>query len=185
MRRKRRNHSPEFKAKVALAALRGDRTLAELAEQFDVHPNQIQDWKKRLVESAGDVFARAGQNGGKDDEAVAALHAKIGQLTMENDFSYGLFLQAAQMHASPDAIDVSCANSGACGTAARRPSVDDGSSSYPRVGYRISYFRRGAASLLDRGSAYSSAAHKKISRVPLIVPVDAVSKEPARTTVVR
>ena len=70
MRRKRRNHSPAFKAKVALAALRGDRTLAELAEQFDVHPNQIQDWKKRLVEGAGDVFARAGQNGGKDDEEV-------------------------------------------------------------------------------------------------------------------
>ena len=86
MRRKRRNHSAEFKAKVALAALRGDRTLAELAEQFDVHPNQIQDWKKRLVESAGGVFARTAQSGGKDDETVAALHAKIGQLTMENDF---------------------------------------------------------------------------------------------------
>jgi len=86
MRRKRRNHSAEFKGKVALAALRGDKTLAELAEQFDVHPNQIQDWKKRLMESAGDVFARTTQSGGKDDEAVAALHAKIGQLTMENDF---------------------------------------------------------------------------------------------------
>jgi len=86
MKRKRRNHSAEFKAKVALAALREDRTLAELAEQFDVHPNQIQDWKKRLVESAGDIFSRSVQRGGADDEAVAALHAKIGQLTMENDF---------------------------------------------------------------------------------------------------
>jgi len=54
-RRKRRNHSSAFKAKVALAAVRGEHTLAELAEQFDVHPNQIQDWKKRLVDGAEDV----------------------------------------------------------------------------------------------------------------------------------
>lgn len=86
MKRKRRNHSSEFKAKVALAALKGDRTLVELAEQFDVHPNQIQDWKKRVVESAGDLFIRGAESGGKNDEAVQALHAKIGQLTMENDF---------------------------------------------------------------------------------------------------
>lgn len=85
MRHKRRNHSAEFKAKVALVAWKEDRTLAELAEQFDVHPNQIQDWKKRLVEGAGDLFNR-GSQGGKDEEAVEALHAKIGQLTMENDF---------------------------------------------------------------------------------------------------
>ena len=58
MRRKRRNHSPAFKAKVALAAIKEDRTLAELAKQFDVHPNQIQDWKKQLLQSADDVFAR-------------------------------------------------------------------------------------------------------------------------------
>jgi transposase len=86
MKRKRRNHSPEFKAKVALAALREDRTLTELAEQFDVHPNQIQDWKKRLTEGAGDIFSRVAQSGGTEAETVAALHAKIGQLTMENDF---------------------------------------------------------------------------------------------------
>jgi transposase len=55
-RRKRRNHSTAFKAKVVLAAVKGDHTLAELSEQFDVHPNQIQDWKKRLVASAEDVF---------------------------------------------------------------------------------------------------------------------------------
>jgi transposase len=87
MRRKRRNHSPDFKAKVALAALRGDKTLAELAEQFDVHPNQIQDWRQRLVQSAGDVFARgAEKDAGVSEEKVKALHAKIGQLSMENDF---------------------------------------------------------------------------------------------------
>ena len=56
MRRKRRNHSNAFKAKVALAAVKGDRTLAELATQFEVHPNQIQTWKKKLVKCAEDVF---------------------------------------------------------------------------------------------------------------------------------
>ena len=55
-KRKRRNHSPVLKAKVALAAVRGERTLADLAEQFEVHPNQIQDWKKKLVAEAEHVF---------------------------------------------------------------------------------------------------------------------------------
>ena len=55
-RRKRRNHSPEFKAKVAIAALKGDKTLAELAQQFDVHPNQITDWKIQLVEHSAAAF---------------------------------------------------------------------------------------------------------------------------------
>jgi len=85
-KRKRRNHSPSFKAKVALAAVRGDRTLAELAQQFDVHPNQIQDWKKRLLSGAEEVFGERGVlSDGKEAEAEK-LHAKIGQLTMENDF---------------------------------------------------------------------------------------------------
>ena len=106
MKRKRRNHSSDFKARVALAALKGDRTLAELAEQFDVHPNQIQDWKKRLVESAGDIFTRKGTGGETGEEDIQALHAKIGQLTMENDFSYGFLLQSVQRHLSPDAIVV-------------------------------------------------------------------------------
>lgn len=87
MSRKRRNHSAEFKAKVALAALREDRTLAELAQQYDVHPNQIQNWKRQLVDSAGDVFSRGGQRKAKGEaEQIEALHAKIGQLTMENSF---------------------------------------------------------------------------------------------------
>ena len=59
-KRARRNHSPAFKAKVALAALKNDRTIAQLAEQFDVHPNQITAWKDQLLASAADVFERGG-----------------------------------------------------------------------------------------------------------------------------
>ncbi len=86
MRRKRRNHSPAFKAKVALAANKGDKTLAELADQFDVHPNQIQDWRKRLLENADTVFGRGQQQQEETTGQVKDLHAKIGQLTMERDF---------------------------------------------------------------------------------------------------
>ena len=67
MRRTRRNHAPGFKAKVAIAAIKGDKTLAELAEQFDVHPNQISEWKQQLQESAADVFG----NGAKSQASRA------------------------------------------------------------------------------------------------------------------
>ena len=85
-RRKRRNHSPAFKAKVALAAVGGDRTLAELADQFDVHPNQIQDWKKKLVNDAENVFGGHAVEAEHSEAEKQKLHAKIGQLSMENDF---------------------------------------------------------------------------------------------------
>ena len=85
MRRPRRTHSPEFKAKVALAALRGDKTLAELAEQFELHPMQISEWKTQLAESAGLVFAK-GKSPSTGEETIKALQAKIGELTMECDF---------------------------------------------------------------------------------------------------
>ena len=73
-----------LKPKVALAALTGEHTLAELAQKFDVHPNQITEWKRQLQEQAADVFNK----GGKSEPTVdlKALHAKIGQLTLENDF---------------------------------------------------------------------------------------------------
>ena len=86
MRRKRRNHSPEFKAKVALAAIQGDLTMAELVKKFDVHANQITDWKKQLLSNASDVFGKGAQKAEESAETIEQLHSKIGQLTMENDF---------------------------------------------------------------------------------------------------
>ena len=86
MRRKRRNHSTAFKAKVAVAALKGDRTQAELAEDFDIHPNQITEWRKQLLENADQVFGRSEKQAEASEYKIKELHAKIGQLTMERDF---------------------------------------------------------------------------------------------------
>ncbi|MBY8088894.1 IS3 family transposase [Vibrio fluvialis] len=86
MTRKRRNHSPEFKAKVALDAARGDKTVAELAQKYNLHANQISTWKKELLENAAMIFASENQSGKDSSEEVDKLHAKIGQLTMENGF---------------------------------------------------------------------------------------------------
>ncbi|MDH2349040.1 IS3 family transposase [Bradyrhizobium sp. SSUT77] len=85
-RRPRRNHSPAFKAKVALAAVKGDRTIAQLAEHFDVHPNQITAWKSQLEGSASDVFGSGGGTPATPTVDVKSLHAKIGELTLENGF---------------------------------------------------------------------------------------------------
>jgi transposase len=84
-RRPRRNHSPAFKAKVALAAIKGDRTIAQLAEHFDVHPNQITAWKSQLEGSASDVFGSGSGATAAPTVGVKSLHAKIGELTLEND----------------------------------------------------------------------------------------------------
>ena len=86
MKRKRRTHSPEFKSKVALAALKGDLTMAELVKKFDVHANQITEWKKQLLTGAADVFGKGARKSEDAEETIQALHGKIGQLTMENDF---------------------------------------------------------------------------------------------------
>ena len=86
MSRPRRTHSPEFKAKVALAAWRGDKTLAELAEQYAIHPVQISDWMNPLAERAGWVLAKAKRPASGGEEEVKALQAKIGELTMARDF---------------------------------------------------------------------------------------------------
>ena len=99
-RRTRRNHSPAFKAKVALAAVKGDRTLAQLAEQFDVHPNQIASWKAQLEGGAADVFGPGGSNGAAPPAVdVKLLHAKIGELTLENDFLEGALSKAGLLNA--------------------------------------------------------------------------------------
>ncbi|MBV6486912.1 MAG: hypothetical protein GHHEDOFH_00849 [Pseudorhodoplanes sp.] len=99
-RRARRNHTPAFKAKVALAAVKGDRTLAQLAEQFDVHPNQVTAWKAQLEGSAADVFGRgAGNASAQPAIDVKSLHAKIGELTLENDFLEGALTKAGLLSA--------------------------------------------------------------------------------------
>ena len=89
MKRTRRNHSAAFKAKVALAALKGDKTLTELSQQFDVHVNQITLWKSQLLERASEVFASTAERREAAGPSVKELHAKIGQLAMENDFLAG------------------------------------------------------------------------------------------------
>jgi len=93
-KRPRRNHGSAFKAKVALEAIKGEETTVELAERFQVHPNQITEWKKQLMGRAEEVFS-------KDKKAeigvsVKELHAKIGQLAMENDFLSGALGRIAE-----------------------------------------------------------------------------------------
>jgi transposase-like protein len=83
-RRSRRNHSPEFKAKVALAAVLNEGTLAELGKRFDVHPAQVTGWKEQLLRAAAEVFTEGRRTEPPVD--MKGLHAKIGELTQENDF---------------------------------------------------------------------------------------------------
>jgi transposase len=99
-KRSRRNHSPAFKAKVALAAVRSERTLTELSEQFDVHPNQIRQWKEQLLEGAAGVFgADAKAETAQPAVDVNRLHAKIGELTLENDFLASALVKAGLLSA--------------------------------------------------------------------------------------
>ena len=83
----RNQHKPEFKARVALEALKGEQTVAELASRFDVHPTMIHQWKRALLDGAADIFERGGKTAPEvDEETVRALHAKIGELAVANDF---------------------------------------------------------------------------------------------------
>ncbi len=86
MSKNRRNHSAAFKAKVALDAIKGDKTLSELASQYSLHPTQIQTWKKKLLEGSKDIFDSSEKSRKDTESEIKELHAKIGQLTMERDF---------------------------------------------------------------------------------------------------
>ena len=100
-KRTRRNHSGSFKAKVALAALRGEKTLIEIAEQFEAHPTQVTEWKRQLLERAGDVFdggATAKADIGVD---LKVLHAKIGQQALDIDFLSSALTKAGCLSAKP------------------------------------------------------------------------------------
>ncbi len=98
-RRPRRNHTAGFKAKVALAAIKGEKTLAELAEQFDIHPNQITQWKGQLLEGAAGVFGGESKPDAAASLDIKTLHAKIGALALENDFLEGALSKAGLLNA--------------------------------------------------------------------------------------
>jgi transposase-like protein len=91
-RRQQRNHSTQFKAKVAVAALKGEETIVELAQRFDIHPNQITQWKGQLLEHSSAAFGGAQTKEPQVD--IKTLHARIGQLTLENDFLEGALTKA-------------------------------------------------------------------------------------------
>ena len=97
MKRTRRNHGSSFKAQVALAAVKGEKTVAELAEQFQVHPTQITEWKQQLVAQAADVFG--GTKPPSEAPDFKTLHAQIGQLTLENAFLEGALTKAGLLSA--------------------------------------------------------------------------------------
>ena len=86
MSNKRKKYSPEFKAKVALAALKNEQTISELSQQFGVHPNMISTWKKALVDNAADTFDKNQKFRENVDKKIDELHRQIGQLKVENDF---------------------------------------------------------------------------------------------------
>jgi transposase len=99
MKKVKRNHNPAFKAKVALAALKGDKTLAELSKQFEVHVNQITKWKTELAHNAPLVFGGQAKPSEEQLAREKDLQAKIGEITMENDFLERALIKAGLLSA--------------------------------------------------------------------------------------
>ncbi len=97
-KRPRRNHLPAFKSKVALAAIKGELTVVELSQKFDVHPNQVAQWKSQLLDTASEVFEK-GYSSKEPPLDVKTLHAKIGELTLENDFLENALTKAGLLSA--------------------------------------------------------------------------------------
>ena len=134
MRRPRRNHSPAFKARVALEAIRGEKTIAEIATHHEVHATQVAAWKTELLENAAAVFG-GGMLAADDKERIRDLQAKIGELTMENSFSYGpLPVNRNIQHPSWGPPTPTIRIVRRMSNAASELFVDDGSSSYSRIG---------------------------------------------------
>ncbi len=98
-RKSRRNHSPAFKARVALEALREEKTIAELAKKYEVHPTQINDWKRQLVASSAEAFERGASGAAQPAPDLKELHAKIGQQALEIDFLSGALTKAGLLSA--------------------------------------------------------------------------------------
>ena len=99
-KRTRRNHTSVFKAKVALTALKGDKTLSEIAQQYDVHANQVTEWKRQLLERAAGVFDGGADTGNTESgQDLKVLHAKIGQQALEIDFLSGALSKAGLLSA--------------------------------------------------------------------------------------
>ena len=118
---KRRNHDAGFKARVALEAVKGERTVSELAAEYGVHPTMIHQWKKALLDGASDIFDRGGKKKAEvDEETVRLLHAKIGELAVANDFCH----ESSSPGLASEARDDRTLSPHAVGRGAMSPAVD-------------------------------------------------------------
>lgn len=98
-RKSRRNHTAAFKARVALEALREEKTVAELAKKYEVHPTQINEWKRQLVAASSEAFERGASSSSAEPADLKELHAKIGQQALEIDFLSGALTKAGLLSA--------------------------------------------------------------------------------------